>query len=117
MISGLCAVHCLVLFVLTSMHPVLWLSQRLLGMPAGFWLAAEWVTAGVALVIACIAFAGRGHTRLPYLPRALAALGGCVVVVGMFARGHGLSIRSSLIVAAGGALLVSAHLLNLRARR
>lgn len=96
---------------------MLWLSQRLFGMPAQFWRMMEWAMAVVALVIAVLAFAIRRSDRVSHWCRVLGISGGCLVALGMFTAGHGLSVRGSLAVGAGGALLVLAHMLNLRVRR
>jgi len=103
LLSGLCALHCLLGLVLVSA----------LGLGGGLLLAPEIHEVGLALAIVVgILTLGVGTLRHGALgPLALGACG-IVLMAGALATGHGSN--EALLTIGGVALLAVAHILNLR---
>jgi hypothetical protein len=103
MLSGLCAVHCVLTIVLVSV----------LGIGGGVLLRPEIHEVGLALAI-CVGAVTLGIGVLRHGQTGPLLLGGCglALMATALAVDHGL--REALLTIAGVALLATAHIRNLR---
>jgi len=112
-VSALCAVHCAGLGLVMILYPSLWLQRRKWPIDLAWLLYLEWILAAMALLLAVLALGlGCVRHRRPW-PLLLAVPGLAMMMAGIFTELHWWPLWGSVIVLAGGLLLVTAHLLNL----
>lgn len=115
--SLVCALHCVALTSAVAIWPALWLRQRLFGIEVRWLLFAEIALAALSLLAASSALMA-GHARHgSLLPGLLMVPGMLALGVGVFSQLHRVPGWGTAIVLCGGTLLISGHLLNLRARK
>lgn len=116
-VSGVCAVHCAGLGLVFLLYPGLWLRRQRWPVDLQWLLYLEWALAGVALLLAVLAFAHGWSRHRRILPAALGLPGLGLLATGIFTDLHWQPPLGSAVVLCGGLLLASAHLLNLRLAR
>lgn len=109
-----CAAHCVALTLALTLWPALWLRQRIGGIEVRYLLWLEWGLAIASLLLAAsAAWQGWRHHRHAR-PAILLAVGGSLLLVGVFTRLHVVPGWGTALVLAGGACLVAGHWMNLR---
>lgn len=113
-VSSLCALHCAGMGLLFVFVPGLWLRRQQWPVDLTWLLYLEWAMATAALVLAGLAFRQGWVRHRHFLPATLGMIGLGLMGLGMFTSLHWRPLWGSAVVLAGGLLLTSGHLLNLR---
>lgn len=113
--SVACILHCLALTLAVVLWPAIWFRQRIGGVDLGWLLAIEVALAllSIAMGVGAAVAGWRAHRR-PGPPLLLLA-GLAVLGTGVFTRLHLVPVWGTAVVVAGGILLVTGHVWNLRA--